>query len=137
MGLYAKIVQSQDYRDAKLKTAADMLPDMLGPDALPFDLGSSDPTEPTVRPRTSCWYPTTPTSWTISEAGAPARVWTSAHSEWSPPGLPGQGGRHVHRRWRRPEGSGAFRVARMGHATLQRRLVRTSRDRHRRRGDTD
>jgi len=38
MGLYAKIVQSQAYRDAKLKTAADMLPDMIGPDARPFDL---------------------------------------------------------------------------------------------------
>jgi len=38
MGLYAKIVQSDAYRDAKAKTAADMLPDMLGPDALPFDL---------------------------------------------------------------------------------------------------
>jgi diacylglycerol kinase family enzyme len=50
MGLYAKIVQSEAYRDAKLKTAADMLPDMLGPDALPFDLrfigpdGSERPT---------------------------------------------------------------------------------------------
>ncbi|HUJ66778.1 MAG TPA: hypothetical protein VLX59_14630, partial [Acidimicrobiales bacterium] len=38
MGLYAKIVQSEAYRDAKLKTAADMLPDLLGPDAQPFDL---------------------------------------------------------------------------------------------------
>ncbi len=38
MGLYAKIVQSDEYRDAKLKTAADMLPDLLGPDAQPFDL---------------------------------------------------------------------------------------------------
>ncbi len=38
MGLYAKIVQSQAYRDAKMKTAADMLPDMIGPDAQPFDL---------------------------------------------------------------------------------------------------
>ena len=38
MGLYAKIVQSEAYRDAKLKTAADMLPDLLGPDAEPFDL---------------------------------------------------------------------------------------------------
>ena len=38
MGLYAKIVQSPDYRDAKIKTAADMLPDMIGPDARPFDL---------------------------------------------------------------------------------------------------
>jgi diacylglycerol kinase family enzyme len=38
LGLYATIVQSQAYRDAKLKTAAEMLPDMLGPDAKPFDL---------------------------------------------------------------------------------------------------
>jgi diacylglycerol kinase family enzyme len=38
MGLYAKIVQSPAYRDAKMKTAADMLPDMIGPDAKPFDL---------------------------------------------------------------------------------------------------
>jgi diacylglycerol kinase family enzyme len=38
MGLYAKIVQSETYRDAKLKTAAGMLPDMIGPEARPFDL---------------------------------------------------------------------------------------------------
>ena len=38
MGLYAKVVQSEAYREAKLKTAADMLPDLLGPEAEPFDL---------------------------------------------------------------------------------------------------
>src|SRR6266508_2127681 len=38
LGLYATIVQSQAYRDAKLKTAADMLPELLGPHARPFDL---------------------------------------------------------------------------------------------------
>jgi diacylglycerol kinase family enzyme len=38
LGIYATIVQSATYRDAKLKTAADMLPDLLGPDATPFDL---------------------------------------------------------------------------------------------------
>jgi diacylglycerol kinase family enzyme len=38
MGLYAKIVQSAAYREAKLQTAADMLPDLLGADAKPFDL---------------------------------------------------------------------------------------------------
>jgi diacylglycerol kinase family enzyme len=42
MGLYAKIVQSDEYRDAKLKTAADMLPDLLGSDASPFDLEFAD-----------------------------------------------------------------------------------------------
>jgi diacylglycerol kinase family enzyme len=43
MGLYAKIVQSKAYREAKLKTAADMLPDMLGPGAEPFDLRFTGP----------------------------------------------------------------------------------------------
>jgi hypothetical protein len=38
LGLYAKVVQSAEYRDAKVKTAASMLPDLIGPDAVPFDL---------------------------------------------------------------------------------------------------
>jgi len=42
-GLYAKIVQSPEYRDAKQKTTIDMLPDMLGPDATPLDLRFSGP----------------------------------------------------------------------------------------------
>jgi len=43
LGLYAKIVQSDEYRDAKMQTAANMLPDMLGPDAAPFDLRFTGP----------------------------------------------------------------------------------------------
>jgi len=42
-GIYAKIVQSPEYRDAKLQTAADTLPQMLGPDAQPFDLRFTGP----------------------------------------------------------------------------------------------
>ncbi|GEL22202.1 hypothetical protein PSU4_11560 [Pseudonocardia sulfidoxydans NBRC 16205] len=38
MGVYATVVQSQAYRDAKVSTAAGMLPDLLGPGAKPFDL---------------------------------------------------------------------------------------------------
>ncbi len=38
MGLYAKIVQSPEYRDAKVQTVLSMLPDLLGPDAVPLDL---------------------------------------------------------------------------------------------------
>jgi diacylglycerol kinase family enzyme len=38
LGVYAKVVQSDAYRDAKLETWAQMLPDMLGPDAPPIDL---------------------------------------------------------------------------------------------------
>jgi diacylglycerol kinase family enzyme len=38
LGVYAKIVQSADYRDAKMQTAAAMLPDLLGPATAPLDL---------------------------------------------------------------------------------------------------
>jgi diacylglycerol kinase family enzyme len=38
LGVYAKVVQSPEYRDAKLQTAASMLPVMLGADAEPLDL---------------------------------------------------------------------------------------------------
>jgi diacylglycerol kinase family enzyme len=38
LGVYAKIVQSDEYRDAKVKTTADKLPDLLGPDAESLDL---------------------------------------------------------------------------------------------------
>ena len=43
LGLYARIVQSDDYRDAKIKTAAGMLPDLIGPDATPLDLQFTGP----------------------------------------------------------------------------------------------
>jgi diacylglycerol kinase family enzyme len=38
LGIYAEIVQSDAYRGAKRKTVEQMLPDLLGPDATPFDL---------------------------------------------------------------------------------------------------
>ena len=43
LGLYAKIVQAPEYRDAKMRTAAAMLPDLLGPDAQPLDLQYTGP----------------------------------------------------------------------------------------------
>jgi diacylglycerol kinase family enzyme len=43
LGLYAKIVQTPEYRDAKLKTAADLLPGLLGPEAEPLDLRFAGP----------------------------------------------------------------------------------------------
>ena len=43
LGVYAKIVQSPDYRDAKRQTTAAMLPELLGPDAEPFDLHFTAP----------------------------------------------------------------------------------------------
>jgi diacylglycerol kinase family enzyme len=49
LGVYAKIVRSDAYRDAKLQTASDMLPDLLGPDAAPFDLRFDGPDGVAVR----------------------------------------------------------------------------------------
>jgi diacylglycerol kinase family enzyme len=43
LGVYAELVQSQAYRDAKLETFAELLPDLLGPSATPFDLRYQDP----------------------------------------------------------------------------------------------
>lgn len=43
LGVYAKVVQSETYRDAKLGTWTDMLPDLLGPDAEAIDLQFSTP----------------------------------------------------------------------------------------------
>ena len=38
VGLYAQVVQSPEYRDAKRSTVTSMLPELLGPDAEPLDL---------------------------------------------------------------------------------------------------
>ncbi len=43
LGVYAKVVQSAAYRDAKLETWTGMLPDLLGPDAEPIDLEFTAP----------------------------------------------------------------------------------------------
>jgi diacylglycerol kinase family enzyme len=43
LGVYATVVQSDDYRDAKLSTTAQLLPDLLGPDAERFDLRFARP----------------------------------------------------------------------------------------------
>lgn len=43
IGFYGEIVQSPEYRDAKLRTVIEMLPDLLGPDATHFDLRFTDP----------------------------------------------------------------------------------------------
>lgn len=42
LGVYAEIVRSDEYRDAKLRTMERMLPDLLGPHAQPLDLRFTD-----------------------------------------------------------------------------------------------
>jgi diacylglycerol kinase family enzyme len=43
LGIYAEIVRSEAYRDAKLETMEKMLPELLGPRSTAFDLRFSDP----------------------------------------------------------------------------------------------
>ena len=43
LGVYARVVQSETYRNAKLQTWARLLPDMLGPAAEPIDLQFENP----------------------------------------------------------------------------------------------
>jgi diacylglycerol kinase family enzyme len=43
LGVYAKVVQSATYRDAKLETWTNLLPDLLGPEAEPIDLEFTAP----------------------------------------------------------------------------------------------
>ncbi|WP_175558531.1 diacylglycerol kinase family protein [Arthrobacter sp. ok362] len=43
LGLYAQIVRSPEYRNAKVDTTLSMLPSMLGPGSRPFDLRFNDP----------------------------------------------------------------------------------------------
>ena len=43
LGLYAQVVQAPEYRDAKLRTAAAVLPGLLGPDARTLDLCFTGP----------------------------------------------------------------------------------------------
>jgi len=43
LGLYASIVRSSEYRDAKVDTALSALPTMLGPGSRPFDLTFNGP----------------------------------------------------------------------------------------------
>jgi diacylglycerol kinase family enzyme len=43
MGLYGRIVQSREYRDAKLRTVIGKLPDLVGPAAERFDLRFTGP----------------------------------------------------------------------------------------------
>ena len=46
LGVYAEIVQSDAYRDQKLKTAGDMLPDLFGPGSRHFDFDLDCPDGP-------------------------------------------------------------------------------------------
>ena len=51
LGLYARIVASDEYREAKRRTVADLLPDLLGPRAEPSGLTVDGPNGPVAGPQ--------------------------------------------------------------------------------------
>ena len=62
LGLYAEAVQRQEYRDAKIRTLLDTVPDVLGPDSTEkLDLRSRGPGGQDAPPARWCWSPTTAT----------------------------------------------------------------------------
>ena len=83
LGLYAEIVASESYRDAKLRTTLDALPDLLGDNADALDLHFVDAAVRSTTLPTSSWCPTTRTSLDSLGVSGPARAWTPASSAWS------------------------------------------------------
>ncbi len=75
LGVYAKVVQSEAYRDAKLETWTRMLPDLLGPDAEPIDLEFTAPDGTSCRDTPLILVSNNPYQLThLSGAGTRARI---------------------------------------------------------------
>ncbi len=85
LGVYAKVVQSEAYRDAKLETWTNMLPDLLGPDAEAIDIEFTAPDGTDSTTRRSCWCQITHMSSRTSRAQAHASGSTRAYSASWPP----------------------------------------------------
>ena len=80
MGLYGNVVQSPQYRDHKVRTVVQMLPDLLGPEAEPFDLRFASRAAGQPRRPRSSWCPTTRTSSTHGQRQAREATSTAAYS---------------------------------------------------------
>ena len=62
LGLYAEAVQQKGYRDAKLRTMLETLPEALGPGRVGASIcAGPGRTAPTIRRERSSWFPTTGT----------------------------------------------------------------------------
>ena len=101
LGLYAAIVQSPEYRDAKVDTTLSALPKLLGPGSRRWTCASTDRTARTTTAPTSCWCPTVPTArrsppWPPDLGSTPA---PSGSRRWCSPTTPPPNGSS--RRWRR------------------------------------
>ena len=59
MGVYGAVVQSSAYREHKVRTVIDMMPELIGPRAEPFDLRFIGQDGGPTTPPCWCWSPTT------------------------------------------------------------------------------
>ena len=124
-GVYAEAVQREGYRDAKLRTLLDTVPDVLGPDGERADLRWTRPGRATsTRRRARSSSPTTPTGSARRSARAPGRASTRACSaSRSLEARRRRGGARCGRAWRA-----------VGGADVRGRRRRPVPGRHRRRG---
>ena len=80
IGVYAEAVQHEGYRDAKIRTVLDTVPDILGPTGDKLDLGWRGPGGHKHRGGAACSCPTTPTGLATRSARARAPGLTTACS---------------------------------------------------------
>ena len=73
LGLYADAVQRAGYRDAKIRTLLDTVPDVLGPDEEP-DMRWRGPAGTSTAAVPRCWSPTTATGSGVLSARHPPRI---------------------------------------------------------------
>ena len=71
LGLYADAVQRAGYRDAKIRTLLDTVPDVLGPDGGNQTCGGGDPAGTSTAAVPRCWSPTTATGSGVLSARYP------------------------------------------------------------------
>ena len=74
LGLYAEAVQRSEYRDAKLRTLLDAMPDALGPDAPESDLVWRGPGGEERSSGWRSWCPTTAIAWSRDRLGNQAEA---------------------------------------------------------------
>jgi hypothetical protein len=134
MGVYASIVQSADYRNAKVQTAAAMLPDLLGPETPPLDLHFTVSSGREAVGPQLLLVSTTLTSWPSCAAEAPASVSTAAHWGSSTYGSSRRPTPRSSQRWRSSGKSGALPRGVSGRRRSRSEFRRNRGDRDRRRG---
>ncbi len=86
IGLYAEAVQREGYREAKLRTILDTLPEVLGPEGKGLDLRWTGPGGMSIPPERRSSSPTIATASGARSARAPGRGSTT--SCWASPLLP-------------------------------------------------